>query len=39
MGFVVWRRGRVEVPLHEVRIRVFDGLTTEGCSDALECVA
>ena len=27
MGFVVWRRGRVEVPLHEVRIRVFDGLT------------
>ena len=26
VGFVVWRRGRVEVPLHEVRIRVFDGL-------------
>ena len=25
--FVVWRRGRVEVPLHEVRIRVIDGLT------------
>ena len=27
VGFVVWREGRVEVPLHEVRIRVFDGLT------------
>ena len=27
VGLVVWRRGRVEVPLHEVRMRVFDGLT------------
>ena len=27
VGFVVWRRGRVEVPLHEVRIHVFGGLT------------
>jgi hypothetical protein len=27
VGLVVWRRGRVEVPLHEVRKRVFDGLT------------
>jgi hypothetical protein len=23
VGFVVWRRGRVEVPLHDVRIRVL----------------
>jgi hypothetical protein len=27
VGLVVWRRGIVEVPLHEVRMRVFDGLT------------
>ena len=27
VGFVVWRRGRVEVLLHDVRICVFDGLT------------
>jgi len=27
VGFVVWREGRVDMPLHEVRIRVFDGLT------------
>ena len=27
VGFVVWREGRVEVPVHEVRIRFFDGLT------------
>ncbi len=27
VGLVVWRGGRVEVPLHEVRTCVFDGLT------------
>ncbi len=27
VGLVVWRRGRVEVPLHEVRMHVFDELT------------
>ena len=27
VGLVVWRWGIVEVPLHEVRMRVFDGLT------------
>ena len=27
VGLVVWRRGIVEVPLHEVRMRVFGGLT------------
>ena len=27
VGLVVWMRGREDVPLHEVRIRVFDGLT------------
>jgi hypothetical protein len=28
-GLVVWRRGNVEEPLHEVSIRVFEGLTKQ----------
>ena len=27
VGLVVWTKGIVEVPLHEVRMRVLDGLT------------
>ena len=43
VGFVVWRRGGVEVSLHDVRIENtgfrWVVKASEGCADGFKCVA